>query len=218
MLGHGVYSMTEAAQLTGLRPTRVREWFRSRPSRSRHGPAFTSDYSPVAGDIAISFFDLIDVYVAGQLRNYGVSMQKVRRVYKTLAADLKVKHPFCHEKLLTDGNTILTSGLDADGREELVEVLTRQKLFPQIIEPFLKLIDYHKVHLMAHRWRIAEQVVIDPGICFGKPIVEDVGIATGVLAAAYHANNSDAEAVAEWFNLRADQILAAVRFEGRLAA
>src|SRR3954454_15105226 len=110
LLGRGVYSITEASQLTGLRPARLREWFRRRPPPSGRRPVFTSDYAPVAGDIAISFFDLIDVYVAGQLREYGVSMQNVRRVYKRLAADLSVKHPFCHQKLLTAGKTVLMSG------------------------------------------------------------------------------------------------------------
>jgi uncharacterized protein (DUF433 family) len=218
MLGHGVYGMTEAAQLTGLRPARVREWFHRRPSRSRRGPAFTSDYAPVSGDIAISFFDLIDVYVAGRLRDHGVSMQKVRRVYETLATDLSVKHPFCHQKLLTAGKTVLMSGLDEDGCEELVEVLTRQKVFPKIIEPFLSRIDYDQIHLMAQRWRIADQVVVDPGLCVGKPIVEAGGMPTAILAEACQANGDDADLVADWYNVAADDVLAAVRFESSLAA
>ena len=35
---------------------------------------------------------------------------------------------------------------------------------------------------MAKRWSIADQVVIDPEIGLGKPIVEGIGIATAVLA------------------------------------
>src|SRR5947208_9135710 len=99
-LGRGVYTIPEAARLTGLHPARVREWFRKRPPQAGRRPVFISDYAPLAGDTAISFFDLVDVYVAGQLREYGVSMQTVRRVYKSLAADLDVKHPFCHQQLL----------------------------------------------------------------------------------------------------------------------
>ena len=217
-LGRGVYTIPEAARLTGLRPARVREWFRKRPPQAGRRPVFVSDYPPVAGEVAISFFDLVDVYVAGQLRQHGVSMQNVRRVYKCLAADLDVKHPFCHQRLLTAGKTVLLSGLDEHGREELVEVLSRQKVFPEIIEPFLHRIDYDKFQLMARRWRIAEQVVVDPGLCFGKPVVEAAGMPTAILAAAYGANEDDEDLVADWYNVAATDVLAAVRFERSLAA
>ena len=40
ILGRGVYSFAEAAQLTGLKPARVREWFTIRPSRTNHKPIF----------------------------------------------------------------------------------------------------------------------------------------------------------------------------------
>jgi uncharacterized protein (DUF433 family) len=216
--GHGVYTIPEAARLTGLRPSRVREWFRKRPPPSRRRPVFVSDYAPLAGEVAISFLDLVDVYVAGQLREHGVSMQNVRRVYKCLAADLSVKHSFGHQRLLTDGKAVLMSGLDDQGREELVEVLSRQKVFPKIIEPFLHRIKYDRIELIARRWRIADQVVVDPGLCFGKPVVEAAGIPTAILAAAYRANADDEGVVADWYNVASSDVLAAVRFEGSLAA
>src|SRR5437868_1402762 len=95
LLGHGIYTFSEAARLTGLRPSRIREWFRRRP-------VFQSDYDPIDGDFAISFLDLVDVFVAGQLREHGVSMQTVRKVYKRMADDLKEIHPFCRKELMTD--------------------------------------------------------------------------------------------------------------------
>jgi uncharacterized protein (DUF433 family) len=218
ILGKGVYSIAEAARLANLRPARVREWFRGRPTASNGRPIFIGDYKPIGSDFAISFLDLIDVYVAGQLREHGVSMQNVRRVYNRLAADLQVAHAFCHRELLTAGKTVLTRGLDEAGEEQLIEVLTRQKVFPEIIKPFLHQIDYDRVQLIARRWRIADQVVVDPQMSFGKPIVEEIGIPTLILADAYHGNNRDAETVAEWFSVRPEQVLAAVQFEGRLAA
>jgi hypothetical protein len=40
------------------------------------------DYEPVGGDYALSFHDLIDLFVAGQLREHGVSLPRLRRVYR----------------------------------------------------------------------------------------------------------------------------------------
>jgi uncharacterized protein (DUF433 family) len=45
---------------------------------------------------------------------------------------------------------------------------------------------------MATRWHIANLIVIDPSIWLGKPIVDGIGIATAILAAAYEANDHNA--------------------------
>jgi len=215
VLGHGIYTFPEAARLVGLRTRRIREWFGGPASRK---PVLQADYEAVEGDSAISFHDLIDVFVAGQLREHGVPLQTVRKVYATLQAAFNVRHAFCRKELLSDGKQVFYTGLDSAGREEIVEVLTRQRVFPKIIKPFLKSIDYAKATNLARRWRIDDAVVIDPAICLGKPIVESAGISTAILAAAYETNDRDAGLVADWYHVHPDQVLAAVRFESRLAA
>lgn len=215
-LGGGFYTFSEAAQLTGLKAGRIREWFRGQQTH-RTKPVFLGDYAPVDGDYAISFHDLLDVFVAGQLRDHGVSLQTVRRVYCKLQKDLNTCHPFCRKELLSDGKIVFMRGLDGKGEDELVEVLTRQRVFPQIILPFLQRIDYDRITELARRWHIADLVVVDPGISFGKPVVESAGITTRVLAAAYAANDRDESLVADWFNIPTSHVLAAVHFEGKLA-
>ncbi len=217
-LGNGVYSFAEAARLTGLRTQRIREWFHGRASKSGKNPFIQGDYTSVNGDFAISFLDLIDVYVAGQIREREVPLQTLRRVYKKMSEQLQTTHPFSHKELQTDGEDVFIRSVDDEGKEELVEVLTRQKVFVEIIEPFLKRIDYDSDALLARRWHISDEVVVDPAICFGKPILEDVSIPTVVLFDAYRANNNDAILVGRWYKVRPEQVKAAVRFEERMAA
>jgi len=218
IIGHGVYGLSEAARLTGLRPHRVREWFRVGAGEESRPPVFRSDYQSIGGDRAISFYDLIEVFVAGQLRDHQVSMQSLRKVHEQLQKDLRTEHPFCRREILTKHGQVFTRGLDEQGREELIEVLTRQRVFPEILLPFLSRIDYDDATEMAKRWCIADMVVIDPGINFGKPIVEDVGISTSILASAYRANRNDEERVGAWYNINPRHVLAAVDFERSLAA
>ena len=154
MLGNGVYGYREAALLTGLKPERVREWFRNRPAESKRAPVFRSNYEPVEGHRAISFLDLIGVFVAGQLREHGVSLQTLRRVHAHLEDELKTPHPFCRQELLSDGKIVFLRGTDDKGQEELKEVLARQKVFPEIIHPFLRKIDYDEASRLAERCRI----------------------------------------------------------------
>lgn len=207
MLGNGVYSLSEAARLTGLPVGRVREWF----GRSR---MFQGDFQRVDGDRAISFFDLIDVFVAGQLREHGVSLQKVRKVYSELAREMRTDHPFCRTELLSDGKDVFSRFEEG---ELLVDVLSKQGFFSKIILPFLKSIEYDANHL-ARRWKIADRVVIDPEICYGAPIVESVAVPTSVLAKSYAANGRDAAKVADFYGVNSKDVMAAVNFESGLAA
>ena len=84
--------------------------------------------------------------------------------------------------------------------------------------PFLKKIDYDRNTQQAVRWHIADRIVIDPKIRFGKPVVEGTGIATSILRDSFFANDEDAAFVARWFGIEAEQVMAAVDFESDLAA
>ncbi len=207
LLGRGLYTFREAARLTGLKHTRVREWFRCRP-------LVHSDIAPVGHDFAMSFHDLIDVFVAGSLRDSGISMQAVRRVHERMQSDLGVLHPFCHQEFLADGKRIFVKY----GDDRLVDVLRHQGVFEQIIRPFLKKMDYDALTLLAQLWRIGSGIVIDPQICFGAPVVESVSIPTAILAASLGANKGDTELIANWYGVKKADILAASQFERRLAA
>ena len=96
-------------------------------------------------------------------------------------------------------------------------MLTGQRVFPDVLRPFLIKIDYDQVTEMAKRWNIAAMVLIDPAICLGKPIVEGMGVTTPVLAASYEANGQHAERVADWYKVHSTHV-AAVEFERSLAA
>ena len=218
ILGHGVYSLTDAAKLTRLNPRRVREWFAEAQGTHTRKTVFQSDYRSLGGDRAISFHDLVELFIAGQLRDHGVSLQTLRKVHKKLQSDLKTKHPFCRREIMTKDGKVFLFGLDPRGIQEMVEILTRQRVFPDILVPFSRRIDYDQATEMAKRWFIANLVVLDPTICMGKPIIDGVGISTAVLAASYEANDQEAERVADWFKVHATHVLAAVDFERSLAA
>ena len=212
LLGRGVYGIPEAARYTGLHHQRVRSWFKSR-SKGGGGPIFRGDLPAVQNNYAISFLDLIDVLIAGQLRNHGVSMHVVRAANELLKDELSTEHPFCRSELLTDGRDIFMRTADELGNASLSEVLTKQSVFPRIILPYLERIDYGQVSKLAERWRIAEGVVIDPAISLGKPVVAATGTTTFVLANAYFANGRDSEFVADLFNLDTYAVSNAVSFE-----
>jgi len=218
ILGKGVYDLTEAAKLTGLRRARVKEWFQGRDARPGAGSVFRSDYDAINGDLAISFLDLVELFIAGQLREHGVSLQCIRRIHSRLKAQWKTKHPFSRREIRSDGKRLFACELDEHERGEVYDVHTRQTVFDTVLLPFLKKINYDQATHLARKWSIAPHVVVDPAIGFGKPVIEAAGITTRVLAAAYRANDRDAALVARWYDVEEKHVLAAVEFEDRLAA
>ena len=213
MLGQGVYKLSEVSRLTGMYPSRVSYWFKRRSDGVGRGPIFESDYQPVEGDFAVSFLDLIDILVASQFRDqHNVPMQIVRRAYNVLQEELNTKHPFCHSDLYTDGRRIFKLAADKLGEEKLSDVISRQQFFLHIKEK-LDHIDYSEITKLAARWRIAPGVVIDPLINMGKPIIENTGVTTYIVANQYYANMKNTILVADLYELSETDIINAVKFE-----
>lgn len=213
----GVFPFADAARLTGLKSSRVREWFVGRVSEPNRKPVFRSTYEPMEHVSAIGFLDLVEVYVAGHLRNFGVSLPTLRKVYSKLGKEFSTRHPFARNELLTDGKAVFVHGLDKSGETEIYDALTKQRAFPQLLS-FFQRIDYDAVSALATRWRIAKGVVIDPTMSFGKPVLLESRIPTYLIAAEYHANNRNAERVAGWYAISSEEVLDAVKFESGLAA
>lgn len=212
MLGQGVYKLAEVSKLTRMSQSRVRSWFKQRSDGLGYGPIFASDYQSVGGDYAVSFLDLIDVLIAGQFRDYDVSMRTVRRAHSLLQNELETKHPFCHSRLYTDGKSIFLLAANKLGEDKLREVISHQQFFLYIMEK-LEQIDYSEITNLAYRWRIAQGVVIDPSVSMGKPTIENTGVATYVIANQYHANMKNSALVADLYEISETDVANAVKFE-----
>jgi uncharacterized protein (DUF433 family) len=212
-LGQGIYGLAEVARLTGTNVKRLRPWFVGRSDRP--GSIIRAD-DLRPGRRAVSFHALIDALVVVKLRDdYGVSMQYLRKVHGRLIDEFDTPHPFSRKNFLTDGKQVFVSEADELGEEHLKEILSRQQAFPKVLRDYLKLIEYDSGTLLARKWHISHGVVIDPERRYGKPIVDSVGIATGILAATYEANNHDVTAVAHWYGISHKDVMVAVEFEQR---
>lgn len=214
-IGRGVYSLAEASRYTGLHHSRIRPWFKPRSDKMGRGPIFTSDYVHNS-EWALSFLDLIDVLVVGELRKINVPMLEIRRCYSRLRKIFKTKHAFCHRKLYADGKRIIMEDIDEKGEAALIEVLTTQEVFKEI-KNLLKRVHYSDVTNLAKLWNIAPGVIIDPRRCWGKPVVRSgktiTGISTLVIANNYYGNDEDADFVADLYDIRSADVLNAVEFE-----
>ena len=102
-LGKGVYTIFEMAGLTRIPHGRVRSWV----SFGSGSVGLVVPETHHDGEVpSFSFLDLIEILVAGQLRERKISMQSVRLVHAAMKEMFGSEHPFAHERLLTQGRRV----------------------------------------------------------------------------------------------------------------
>lgn len=143
----------------------------------------------------------------------GISMQRIRRVYDAMTRAFELRHPFCSRLLFTDGKDVFLKSAESAEDSSFIEILSRQHYFKNVLEPFLKHIDYDEAHGLAQRWHIYSNVVIDPRVSFGKPVLEGSRISTYTIAREFLANNKDASFVANLYDISEAQVHSAFEFE-----
>jgi uncharacterized protein (DUF433 family) len=230
--GIGVYTLAAAARLIHADRAAVKRWLfgydytrQHNTGRRRHhsDPLWMPQHSDAElGEQVIGFRDLLELRIVKEFVQHGVSLLVVRRCLEFAKAEFGMTdYPFTSQRFCTDGRTIFREVL-RDGQEpEILDLRSRQYVFREIIKPSLYAgIEYEGE--MARRWypegRDRKTIVVDPAMQFGKPVLEESGVPTEVLYAAYLAEGQDKATVARIYEITPRQVEAAVRFEERLAA
>lgn len=227
-LSIGVYSVPEAARLTGVPPLRIRRWLRGYSYRHptgerRAAPVWRGQWSPIEGQLALGFMDLIELRFVDAFLRAGVGWREMRLARAAASRKLCRDHPFCTGLFCTEGKSVLEDlarsepalGRDAGFRD----VVRGQRYFDRVMRPLIKELEFRKGGNVTHWWPLGprRQVVLDPLRHFGQPIVAREGVPTKILVAALHANRSIA-VVADWFEVQRQAVLDARTFEARFAA
>lgn len=217
LVGVGIYSVPDAARLTGVSTHRIRRWLQGYSYQRdgkvrRQPPVWRPELGTVEGDLCLSFQDLMEVRVVNELRNRGIAWKWIRKVGEVAARDFGTSHPFCTHRFATQGKTIVMHVLQDACDLRLLD-LARGQLLLHIIEPYLCDLEFDRETALRW-WPLGKdhEIVIDPARGFGKPILSSHGIPTRVLARSYDAEGSYAT-VAEWFEVDESSVQEAVRFE-----
>ncbi|WP_029001704.1 DUF433 domain-containing protein [Azohydromonas australica] len=231
--GIGVYTLGAAARLIQADRRSISRWLygydyaRQQQDGTRRqyhsSPLWTPQHAASGlGDKVLGFQDLLELRIVNEFVQHGVPLLVVRRCleYARDAFGLD-EYPLTSRRFCTDGRTIFQEVLKEGEEAEVLDLRTRQYVIREIIKPSLYAgIEY--VGDVARRWypegRDRRTIVVDPDQQFGKPIIEEAGVPTETLYAAYIAEGRSKAAVAHIYEVTPRQVDAAVRFEERLAA
>src|SRR5579863_9135478 len=184
LVGIGIYTVPEAARLTGVSVGRIHRWLQGyefRVSGRVHTspPVLKADLAPLGGVSALSFRDLVEVRFVDYFLRKGVTWPTLRLAAAHAAEIIGSSHPFSTKRFKTNGNRIFGKL----GTQQLLEVSHLQYTIPEIIEPQLYS-GLEFAHLEVVRWFPMDpnrQVVIDPQVAFGRPTIAREGIPTETL-------------------------------------
>lgn len=233
-LGKGVYSASEALRLLNfhrdagetreLSRSTVQRWLRGYDFKTNDGaghsdPLWQPDYPANASELEVSFRDLIELRFVKAFRDAGLSMHAIRQCFEHAVDAVQDARPFSTQRFRTDGKTIFLD-ITRDVHEgEMLDLRSRQNVFRTVIAPSLKDLEFDADAVA--RWYpmgvARRDVVIDPARSFGRPIANDAGVPTEILANAVVVEGSE-ERVARLYEIAVSAVRTAVAFEARLAA
>ncbi len=225
-LNAGIYTVPDAARLTRVSAGRIRRWLKGYRYTSRTNkrystpPLWSGQFKPIDGKLALGFLDLIEVKFVDAFLNAGVSWDMIHkardRAQKWFPGE---SHPFCTKKFATDGREIFVQLHEETGERSLVEIVNSQQVFAEIIQSFLKELEFSKENVLERWWPCGKErrIAVDPKRNFGQPTIFEDGVPTDVLARSVKANGSTDE-VARWYEISPEAVQEAVEFEQQLAA
>lgn len=224
IIGVGIYSVPEAAKLTGVSAARIRRWlkgysFKLKDEAHPMPPVWQAQLPPIDGELALGFLDLVEVRFVDAFLKRGVSWHTLRLAARQAKELFDTSHPFSTKRFKTDGRGIFVEIVQETKEKSLLDIVKSQYTFEKVVAPGLAGLEFAGSGESVRWWPLHRnrRVVIDPARAFGKPILDKEGVPTAILAQAYRVEQS-IERVAHWYEVDPRSVRAAIQFEEKLAA
>nr|WP_218034642.1 DUF433 domain-containing protein [Acrocarpospora corrugata] len=121
------------------------------------------------------FIGLAEGYALAAFRQAGVPLQRIRPAIDALQRELGIEHALASRRLFTDGAEVLfdyAENADDASARELVVVRNNQRVFSELVENYLRHIDFasdgYAQVITLPQYRVAD-VRIDVAHAFGRP-------------------------------------------------
>ncbi len=223
LIGIGLYTIPEAARLTGAPSRSIRRWilgykYRHDDVVHESRPVWDQDIAEYEGVVNLSFLDLIEVLFVHAFRKEKVSWRAIREAAERASAMYRDGHPFSRRRFMTDGKRIFEEIRD-EGEIKLFDINRQHYVFHEIVARTL-IAGFAFSNEQVARWfpmHPDKCIVIDPKRSFGRPIIARAGVPTEILAKAVEVEESEVT-VARWYEVPLDAVRAAVEFERKLAS
>ena len=214
-----LYTQSETARYLDMPSSTLRTWtqgYERRPSGKstvKGSPLITYLRPNHPADPSVPFIGLAEGMFLSALRKANVPLQQIRPALNLVQQRLGVAHALASRRLYVVGAQLLwevaeEAGLPADDRRALIVLRDGQYVFREVVESYLKRIEYADDEYAARvdlpGYEVAK-VVADPSINFGHPYFESTGTPVDAVLSRLRAGEA-LDAVARDFDLRFDEV------------
>lgn len=218
------YRFADAASYLRIPKTTLRAWVKGTfygmgVNRRFFKPVFSlpePDTSPY-----LSYINLVEAFVLSSLRRkHKIDLYKIRTAIESLQARFNSQHPLAEHVFQTNGVDLFVEEYG-----ELINVGRGGQLaMKQVLEAYLTRVEHDPSGKAAKLYPFirllgAEQprnVVIDPYVSFGKPVISGTGLPTRIVAERFKAGDSIPQIAAN-YGRKKEEIDDAIRYELRIA-
>lgn len=215
-----LYTQSEAARYLDMPPTTFRTWTQGYERRPSGRPAVKG--SPLVtylrpghpSDPSVPFIGLAEGMFLSALRKADIPLQQIRPAVNLVRQRLGIAHALASKRLYAVGAQLLwevaeEGGLDRDDRRALIVLRNGQYVFREVVESYLKRIEYaddgYAARVDLPGYEVA-RVIADPTINFGHPFFGSTGAPVDAVLSRIRAGES-LEAVADDFGLGVDEVV-----------
>lgn len=229
ILGKGIYTIPEAARLAQVSSARITRWISGYERAGVSYPPLWNSELHTEDDerrSSVSFADLMEAKVIAAFYTHGVQIQTVRKAIDIAREVFQLERPFSSEVFQTDGKRIFLELRDTVTDDNgLLDVVTNQRTFKEIIRPTFKNIDFEQATAVRW-WPLGKRtsIVVDPSRSLGKPIENSTGVPIDSLIDALGIKDSsvpskrDFDYVSRLFDVEVSHVIAAAEFSKQYAA
>jgi len=218
------YRLVDAATYLNIPVPTLRSWVKGyyypiKSGRRFFEPVFQLPESDVP---LLSYTNLVEAFVLSSLRKkYQIDLYKIRQAIETLEKRFQSRHPLAEHEFETNGIDIFIQEYGGN----LINVgLKDQLAMRQVLEDYLERVEHDPAGRAARlypfiRLNGTEQprnVVINPYVSFGKPVIAGTGLPTRVVAERFKAGDSIPQIAAD-YGRKEEEIDDAIRYELRVA-
>lgn len=217
------YSIADAAGYLRLPVSTLRSWLLGQSYRLGDQPKFFKPVIEIADrkERQLSFINLVEAFVlAGIRREHEIPLPKVRKAVDYLRRTFSTKRPLADEQFETDGIDLFVEkmgsliGATQEGQIQMRDII-RDRLERVRRDP--KGVPEKIVLFPARSGRNGSgDVVIDPRLSFGRPVLDRLGVRTAILAERFDAGDT-IDVLAREYEAPPEAIENAIRCERRAA-
>lgn len=217
-LSRATFTLRETAGYLDVPKSTIHDW--ARPAMGR--PLIT--VFPRQGvQATVPFIGFAEAYVLAAFRRAGVPLQRIRPAVDALSRNIGLEHALASKQLYTDGAEVLydyAAERNEDDLLELVVVRTGQHQFSEVVREYLQQITYgsdgwaSRVRLPSYQ---RAEVIVDPRIAFGLPLVVHGGARVEDLVDRFTAGDSVAD-IGFDFDVSPEEVEDVIRVATRTAA